>query len=213
MNYTKKLIYLASNRDFQVYNLPETQKTFNILFLIPHPFFTDRGSPIADRLVLRVLSERNESVDVVTYPEGKDIHLPNIVIHRTIKIPFIRNIRPGFSWKKIIYDGLILIKTIKLITRKKYHLVHAVEETVFIALLLKIFCNLPYVYDMDSSLAQQMVEKYAFLKSCQFIFEWFEKLAVKNAEVIVPVCQALAEDIVKYQPKKVMVLPDVSLLT
>ena len=43
----------------------------DVLFLIPHPFYQDRGSPIADEMVLRVLSERGNEVDVVTYSEGK----------------------------------------------------------------------------------------------------------------------------------------------
>ncbi|MGF1542170.1 MAG: glycosyltransferase [Pleurocapsa sp.] len=200
------------DQNLEYKNYFQTRNSFNILFLIPHPFYQERGSPIADDLVLRVLSEREESVDVIAYPEGRDIYYKNINLYRTLSIPFIKNIRPGFSWKKIIYDILIFLKTIQLICTKKYHLIHAVEETVFIALLLKIILNIPYVYDMDSSLVQQMIEKYSFLAPVKSFFEWFEKIAVENAEVVMPVCQALAEDIIKYRPKKVMVLPDVSLL-
>ena len=212
MNYIDTSIFFSKHKSVGFKDSLKKKKQFNILFLIPHPFYLDRGSPIADDMVLRVLSDREESVDVIAYPEGRDIDYKNITLHRTINIPFISNIRPGFSWKKIIYDGLILVKTIQLLLRKKYHLIHAVEETVFIAFLLKVILNIPYVYDMDSSLVQQMIEKYSFLEPLTFLFECFEKIAVKNAEVVVPVCQALAEDIVKYQPKKVMVLPDVSLL-
>ncbi|WP_088242463.1 glycosyltransferase [Calothrix rhizosoleniae] len=185
----------------------------NILFLIPHPFYQERGSPIADKMVLRVLSERQENVDVITYPEGVDINYKNINLHRVLRLPFVTGVRPGFSWKKIVYDFLILIKATQLILKKKYHLVHAVEETVFIALFLKAIFNVPYVYDMDSSLAQQIIEKYSCLLPCKSILQWFERIAVKNAEVVIPVCPALADDIARYRPKKVMVLPDVSLLT
>lgn len=188
------------------------KKTFNILFLIPHPFYLERGSPIADDMVLRVLSERKENIDVITYPEGKDIQYYNITLYRTIRIPFVSNISPGFSWKKVIYDILIFFKAIHLIATKKYHLIHAVEETAFIALLFKKILNIPYVYDMDSSLVQQMIEKYSFLEPLRVLFEWFEKIVVENAEVVIPVCQALAEDIARYSPRKVIVLPDVSLL-
>jgi glycosyltransferase involved in cell wall biosynthesis len=57
-----------------------------------------------------------------------------------------------------------------------------------------------------------MEEKYPFLSHFGSILRWFEKRAVKNAEVVVPVCQALANDIYKYRPKNVVLLPDVSLL-
>jgi glycosyltransferase involved in cell wall biosynthesis len=67
---------------------------------------------------------------------------------------------------------------------------------------------------MDSSLAQQMVEKYPFLAKLKIsgILHWVEKFAVKNATVVVPVCQALADDIADAKPNKVVLLPDVSLL-
>ena len=57
----------------------------------------------------------------------------------------------------------MLIEAIRFASKKKYNLVHAVEESVFMALLLKLLFQIPYLYDMDSSLAQQMVEKYPFL--------------------------------------------------
>ena len=34
-----------------------------ILFLAPHPFYQDRGTPIAVNLMLQTLSERGEEVD------------------------------------------------------------------------------------------------------------------------------------------------------
>ncbi len=202
-NINEEIIHSESN---------SPDSPLDILFLIPHPFYEDRGSPIADQLVLKFLSENGEKVDVVTYGEGKNVEFNNTNIYRTIKVPFIRNIRPGFSWKKIVYDILMFVKVIKLISRKRYDLVHAVEESVFIALLLKFTLKIPYIYDMDSSLAQQMEEKYPFLSRFGSILRWFEKRAVKNAEVVVPVCQALANTVYKYRPKKVVLLPDVSLL-
>jgi glycosyltransferase involved in cell wall biosynthesis len=41
---------------------------------------------------------------------------------------------------------------------------------------------------------------------------WFEKIAVKNAKAVVPVCEAIAEDIAQHSPEKITVLPDISLL-
>ena len=190
-------------------------KHLNVLFLAPHPFYQDRGTPIADDMMLKVLSERGEQVDVVAYPEGKLVtYGQKIRLHRTRYLPFVRNIRPGFSWKKLVYDVLMLFKIMSLVSKKRYNLVHAVEETVFMALVLKTLFKIPYVYDMDSSLAQQMVEKYPFLDEIKvsILFNWFEKLAVKNAQVVVPVCQALADGIADAKPNKVALLPDVSLL-
>ncbi|NEP32033.1 MAG: glycosyltransferase [Moorea sp. SIO3B2] len=184
----------------------------NILLLAPHPFYQNRGTPIAVNLVLKVLSERGDQVDVVTYPEGRDIKYENIKVYRTPKLPWVRNIRPGFSWKKIVCDFFMLLAVIRLVTKKRYDLVHAGEESVFIGLGLKILCKIPYIYDMDSSLAQQMIEKYPLLQIFSSLFNFFEGLAVKNAKVVVSVCDALAADIQKYKPRKTVVIPDISLL-
>ncbi len=80
------------------------------------------------------------------------------------------------------------------------------------ALILKWMFKIPYIYDMDSSLPQQMVEKYPFLGRLTFLLNSFEKLAVRGSKVVVPVCDALADVVAKYKPEKVVVLHDVPLL-
>ena len=180
--------------------------------IAPHPFYQDRGSPIALSEVLRVLSERGNQIDLVVYHEGKDVHLAGLRIHRICKLSFIKDIRPGFSWKKVICDIFMFFKTMHLVLRNRYHVVHAVEESVFIALVLKWLFKIPYIYDMDSSLPQQLVERYPFLRAFLGFFNVFEGLAVRNAIAVVPVCTALADSIARYHPNKVVILQDVSFL-
>lgn len=183
-----------------------------ILLLAPHPFFQTRGTPIAVDLMLRVLSERGDQVDMLTFPEGDDVNYDHVQIYRTPKLPLIKNISPGFSWKKLVCDGLMFIQAFSFCFKNKYDIVHSVEESAFIALILKVVFKTPYIYDMDSSLSQQMIEKFSFLSSLRFIFNAFEKVAVQQAKVVIPVCETLAEDIQIYKPKRVVVLPDISLL-
>jgi hypothetical protein len=80
------------------------------------------------------------------------------------------------------------------------------------ALIVKWLFKIPYIYDMDSSLVQQMVEKYPILQYLTVLFNFFERLAVSNAIAVAPVCDALADFIHPYKPKKVVILRDVSLL-
>ena len=180
--------------------------------LAPHPFYQDRGTPIAADLVLSALSERGEHIDLITFPEGSDVHYPNVSIYRTPAIKALSNIRPGFSLKKVICDVFLLIKAIKLSFSHQYDLVHAGEEAVFIALLIKTVKGTPYVYDMDSSLAQQLLDKYPNLKWLKRLLQFCEGLAVRNAKAVMPVCQALADEVQRYQPEKMRVIPDISLL-
>lgn len=184
----------------------------NILMLAPHPFYKARGTPIAVDLVLKVLSERGEQVDVITFPEGNDVAYPNVQIYRTPALGIVRNIRPGFSVKKIICDLFLLIQAIRLVISNRYDLIHAGEEAVFIALAIKKLWGIPYVYDMDSSMVQQLIDKYPRIRFLKKILQTCEGLAVRNAKAVIPVCQALKTEIEQYEPNKVVVIPDISLL-
>lgn len=183
-----------------------------VLFLAPQPFYQERGTPIAIERLLKGLSEHGDQVDVLTYHEGGDVDYAGIKLHRTTRALFIRNIRPGFSWKKLLTNMFLGVRAFRFVTRDRYELVHAVEEAVFIALALKLIFKIPYVYDMDSSLSEQLVESRPFLKPVAGLMRWVEGLAVRNAKAVVPVCDALVQSIRPYNPQKVMLLPDVSLL-
>jgi glycosyltransferase involved in cell wall biosynthesis len=184
----------------------------NILLLAPHPFYQDRGTPIAVDLLLRVFSERGDHVDVLTYHEGGSVSYPNVTVYRIPTLPFIRNIRPGFSLKKLVCDFFMFYKMIRLTLKNRYQVVHSVEESVFMAMILRSFFRIPYVYDMDSSMADQLVEKFPKLAFLGGIFAFFEGLAIKKSEAVLPVCDALASLVERYHPRKVVVLPDISIL-
>ena len=98
-------------------------------------------------------------------------------------------------------------------TRKnKYDVVHAVEESAFMALLVCPFSSTPFIYDMDSSLSTQLVDKLPVLKLLRPVLTFFESLPMRYASAVVPMCDALADEAGKYQKDKVVVLKDVSLL-
>ena len=191
-----------------------------ILFLAPQPFFQDRGTPIAVRLAVQVLSDRNkDSLDLLTYHEGSDVSIANAKQIR-IKPPkilsgYLKNIRPGISVKKLICDIIFLFTALKLVWKSRknqYNLVHAVEESVFVAALIKLIWKIPYVYDMDSSIAQQLTEKWILLKPLQLIFSYLEGLAVKHSVAVVPVCDALAVIANNHGSHDTQILRDISLL-
>lgn len=184
----------------------------NVLLLAPEPFYQERGTPIAVERLLGVLAERGERVDLITYHEGEPVSHPGLTIHRTPALPFVRHIKPGFSWQKVVCDFFMLVKAIRLASKRRYGVVHAVEESVFIALLLKLFFGTPYVYDMDSALGQQIIERHPRLARLGGFFAFWEGLAIRRASAVVPVCKALADLAEKYGAKRIVVLHDPSLL-
>ncbi|UCD99563.1 MAG: glycosyltransferase family 4 protein [Chloroflexota bacterium] len=180
-----------------------------ILFLAPQPFFVERGTPIAINLLLKRLSSRGDSIDLLTYHLGANVTYQGLRIHRIINLPFIRNIPPGFSFQKVVCDIFLIPKVISLALRDHYDIIHAVEESVFLAYLVKKVFGSPYIYDMDSRLSTQLLDKYPALQLFQSLFFFIEKLAITNAVVVVPVCEALSEEINDYAPGRVVILHDV----
>ncbi len=183
-----------------------------ILYLAPHPFYQERGSPIAAKMLLDILDERGVEVDLVTYNEGDDVSFRHVRHIRTPDLPFLRGIRPGFSAKKLVADVFMFFIVLRLLLRQRYDVIHAVEETAFFAALLKPLFRTPYIYDMDSSLAQQMVEQMPALGGLARVLGAFEGLAVRHAEVVVAVCDALADIARGHGAKRVMLLYDVPML-
>jgi glycosyltransferase involved in cell wall biosynthesis len=184
-----------------------------ILLLAPHPFFQQRGTPIAERMLLEVLTAHGHRVDVLTFPEGEDIDLPGCRILRIPRPPFVRNIRPGFSLKKLACDAAMFGKTLALVRRNRYDLIHAVEESAFIALVARRLFRTPYVYDMDSGLARQMTDKFPFLARIRRLLEGFETLAVRGAAGTLAVCKSLEDQARAFHPGGLVVrIEDVSLL-
>jgi glycosyltransferase involved in cell wall biosynthesis len=171
-----------------------------ILLLAPQPFFQGRGTPIATKMVLEFLGGRGHQVDVLTYHEGSNIDLPNCRIHRIRPVPAVRNIRPGFSLKKIICDIAMFRSCVAMMRRTRYDLVHAVEESAFIAAGMRAINGVPYVYDMDSSLAEQMMERFPRLGLVFPLLRRLESLAVRRSVGVITVCAALEDVALGHAP-------------
>ena len=183
-----------------------------ILFLAPEPFFQERGTPIAIDLALRALEEDGHQIDLVTYAEGESLNYIRLRHYRVPKIPGVTNVPPGFSWKKLVCSFLMIFTSLRLAFSHRYDLVHAGEEACFIALLLRLVRRLPYIYDMDSSIAQQLVEKKPFLRKIARLLDWLEGLAIRHALAIVAVCPALVDLARENGASRILLLQDISLL-
>ena len=162
-----------------------------ILVLAPHPFFQLRGTPIDVDILLRALTARpGVTVDLVVYEEGEDREYPNLTLHRA-RSP--KGLKPGFSPGKLVADWHMFRTAHALVRRHDYDVIHAGEEAAFMASWFKRRYGVPYVYDLDSSIAQQMVEKLGFLRPLAPVFNRLETDLIRGAVATAPVCNALAD--------------------
>jgi glycosyltransferase involved in cell wall biosynthesis len=184
----------------------------NVLILAPHPFYQERGTPIAVDILIKTLSERGDSIDLLTFHEGDDRHYDRLRIIRIKPFPLIRSLRPGFSAKKLYCDIFMFFRFASLLWSRKYDVVHAVEESAFMALLLCPLRAIPFVYDVDSSMTTQLVDQFRILRPFAWLLRKIESLPMRYAAVVAPVCDALADEARKYRDTGIVVLKDVSLV-
>ncbi|MFQ5745739.1 MAG: glycosyltransferase family 4 protein [Gemmatimonadota bacterium] len=185
-----------------------------ILFLAPHPFFQPRGTPLSDLHLVEEMCEAGHEVDVLTFHEGDDVSIPGCRILRIRPVPGVHDVRPGFSLKKVICDTRLHALARERLRAGGYDYVHAVEESAFIARSLGRRFGLPYVFDMDSSMPEQICDRRPFLAPLRPLLRRFEQGAMRDAVAVVAVCRDLEEKATAVLPPgRVFRIEDTTLLS
>lgn len=175
----------------------------HILMIAPEPFFEPRGTPFSEYHRLRALSAQGHTVDLVTYPFGADREIAGVRIIRTAKPPFISRVRIGPSWAKVPLDILLAFKSLSVALSGRYDAVHSHEEGGIIGIILAWLLGVPHLYDMHSSLPQQISNfGYGNAKWLAAVFDKLERLMIKRSQVVIVICPQL-EDVVREIDKNV----------
>jgi len=164
-----------------------------ILVVAPQPFFVERGTPIAIRALAETLCDAGHEVDLLTTHLGDDIDHGGLSIYRTRLFRSIDALPVGFSLRKLLLDFAIALELFRLAIGGRYDVIHAVEESVFMAIPLRWLGRARLIYDMDSVLSDQLVEKWPSLRWLRPIFAVVESVAIRSADRIVAVCPAIAD--------------------
>jgi glycosyltransferase involved in cell wall biosynthesis len=169
-----------------------------ILMIAPQPFFEPRGTPFSVLGRLRALGQLEHEVDLLTYHLGENVTIPGVTILRIPAIPFIREIPIGPSWKKPFLDILIFAKAVRQLCKNRYDLLHTHEEASLLGMLLAQYFRLPHLYDMHSSLPQQLQNfGYSRYHPLVWIFTWLERRIIKTSNGVITICLALEEQVRK----------------
>jgi glycosyltransferase involved in cell wall biosynthesis len=139
------------------FDAPDGGSPRRVLVVAPQPFYEDRGTPIALRQVLEALGELGRPVDLLTYPVGMDVPVSGLRIFRSANPLAYQTVPIGLSVRKLVLDGPLCVAMARRLARERYACVHAVEEAAFPAAVLARRHGVPLLYDMQSSLAEQLV--------------------------------------------------------
>lgn len=165
-----------------------------MLVVAPEPVFTPRGTPFSVYHRLAVAAELGVEADLLTYEQGADPDLPGLTVYRIPRLPFLGPVRIGPSFGKLARDVLMVLWTVGLLIRRRPEIVHAHEEAVFWCRALKPLFGFRLIYDMHSSLPQQL-RNFDFTSSRLLIglFRRLENSALEAADAVLTISPALAE--------------------
>ena len=171
------------------------------LVIAPQPFFTPRGTPFSVYYRTLISAELGAEIDFLTYGQGEDVDIPGVRIIRTPKLAFLGPVRIGPSFLKLVHDFFIFFRMLFLLLYTRYDMVHAHEEAVFMALPLKPFFRFKLLYDMHSSLPQQLSNfNFSSNKVLLKSFEWLENNSLAHSDAIITICPDLYDYVNKVLP-------------
>jgi glycosyltransferase involved in cell wall biosynthesis len=163
-----------------------SQPPRRVLVVAPQPFYEDRGTPIAVYNVLKALSELGRPVDLVTYPIGRDVELAGVRVYRAANPFGIRRVPIGFSLRKLVLDATLVFAMWRRLRAERYAFVHAVEEAAFPAAMLRRRRDATVIYDMQSSLPEQLVSLRPLrLAMVQRVLRACERWLLRRVDVVV----------------------------
>ena len=164
--------------------------------IAPEPFFEPRGTPFSEFHRIRALTDLGHQIDLVTYPFGRDVAMPGLRVFRSLRPPFVRRVGVGPSLAKVPLDTLLALTVLRRAFAARYDAIHSHEEGGVIGVLVAAILRLPHLYDMHSSLPQQLTN-FAFSRSrlIRRVFLGVERLMIRQSRVVIVICPSLEETV------------------
>lgn len=180
--------------------------------IAPTSFFADYGCHVRILEEARILKKLGHQVTIVTYYTGNDVD--GLEIRRTLPIPWRRDYEVGSSRHKIGFDLLLGLRTIGLLLRHRFDLIHGhLHEGALIGLVLGKLFGKPVVFDFQGSLTEEMVD-HGFLSRDSRFFGLMRRLETwinRSSAAILPSsahAKRLLRDHFGCNPSLIHVLPD-----
>jgi len=183
---TSPLAFPAPEMQSQMVSTRKFDSPPRVLIVSPQPFYEDRGTPIAVLQVAAALTALDCEVDVLAYPVGRPVSLPNMRLLRSRNLFGIRHVRIGFSLKKVLLDLGMLGRLPSLLQPGRFDVVHVLEEMALPVIFLCRRRNLPVIYDMQSSLPDQLrTNAICRLRPVQYLLRKVEDWMLSRATAII----------------------------
>jgi glycosyltransferase involved in cell wall biosynthesis len=103
-------------------------------------------------------------------------------------------VRIGPSWAKVPLDIALSLTAVRRALTENYDAIHSHEEGGLIGVVLAALTGVPHLYDMHSSLPQQLSNfQFSSSKLLCRLMSWVERLVIRRSRVVIVICQQLSE--------------------
>jgi glycosyltransferase involved in cell wall biosynthesis len=167
-----------------------------ILMIAPQPFFRPRGTPFSVLHRIRALVRLGHRVDLVTYPFGESPGLAGLRIIRSRRMFGVRDVPIGPSLAKLVLDGPLFARARQLARDPGYDLLHTHEEAGILGAWLASKLGITHLYDMHSSLPQQL-ENFGRFNWSPVVaaFRRLERYTLDGADGVIAICADLRDQV------------------
>jgi glycosyltransferase involved in cell wall biosynthesis len=164
--------------------------------IAPEPFFEPRGTPFSEFHRIRALTALGHQVDLVTYPFGASPAMAGLRIFRSLRPPFVRRVKIGPSIAKVPLDALLALTAARRAFAGGYDAIHSHEEGAVIGILLATVLRVPHLYDMHSSLPQQLANfDFSGSRLLRRVFLTIERFMVRRSRAVIVICPSLEDTV------------------
>jgi glycosyltransferase involved in cell wall biosynthesis len=118
--------------------------------MTPQPFFEWRGSPIRVDFDVRALARLGWEVDLLAMPVGEDRDIPGVRLMRVPNVLRVRKLSIGPSLPKAVLDVFLFFQALGLALRRRYDVVHGVEEAGALAVAVGRLTRARVVFEKHS---------------------------------------------------------------
>jgi len=160
-----------------------------------------RGTPLAVLALARALTSLGHRVELLSFPQGRDVALEGLVHRRSLRLP-VGRVRPGASFAKLVLDVPFLAEAALRMLLGRYDAVHAVEEAAHLVAPLARLLRLPLVMDVDSSIPDQLrYSGFARRGPLPWLAERLEAFAARGSAAVITVCGSLTDGVRRIAPE------------
>jgi len=159
-------------------NLPK------VAVIAPCPFFIDRGTPIRIKRLATAMSE-DFDVHVIAFHQGRNGDYP-FHIHRTWPLP-LKIKRSGGNLVKVLYDLLLLGKTLSVVRRERIRLIDGhLHEGAFIGILVSAITGSAVISNAHGTFVKELLATGVIKKDSWLVrpLTWFEDWVERRVDRI-----------------------------